>query len=280
MFLRSLMRLFVDSLARLFFRSFVHLLDRLFLSSFTSSRVRAFVCSFVRSLVCLFVRSFVRSFVLSFIRLLVRSFVRSFVRLLVRSFVCSFVRSFARSFVRSFVRSFLRDKSSKHTIWLYYEMFTHSHYFVISLNQNVNGLIFFVMIDVLCCRIRELYEPAELSYCENAAVLFDLLAQRLSISKQSKAISLLQEAFPDMQYKEVGDCQMLFGIRPKNNVEDVEFPEFTEEEDSVSDEVLHCLDGNSTMNEALNKRVSREQLANTSSTVASTPGALSSFCLL
>ena len=60
---------------------------------------------------------------------------------------------------------------------------------------------------------------------------------------------MLHEAFPHIEMKEILDCQMVFGVKLKSNIEDVQFPVFTNEEQSHNEDVMHFLDNCPIVNE-------------------------------
>ena len=77
------------------------------------------------------------------------------------------------------------------------------------------------------------------------SVLFGFLSQKLGIEKDAQCLTLLREAFPNIEMKEIVDCQMVFGIKQKRNLEQVDLPIFTDEDQSHFDDVMLFLEHNS-----------------------------------
>ena len=93
--------------------------------------------------------------------------------------------------------------------------------------------------------MHEIFEATDSSYCENVSVLFGFLSQKLGIEKDAQCLTLLREAFPNIEIKEIIDCPMVFGIKQKQNLEQVDLPVFTDEDQSHFDDVMNFLDHNS-----------------------------------
>ena len=65
-----------------------------------------------------------------------------------------------------------------------------------------------------------------------------MLTQKLGVQRQSKAVTLLHEAFPSVQLKDMRGFQFLFGVKQKDNVENIDYPVFTEEDLTLSEELV------------------------------------------
>lgn len=94
--------------------------------------------------------------------------------------------------------------------------------------------------------MRKIYEPADPSFCENASPLFDIFAQKFGVERQSQCLTLLQEAFPHIEMKEILNCQMILGIKQKSSLHGVQLPVFTDAEKSQNEDLMNYLDDNST----------------------------------
>ena len=110
----------------------------------------------------------------------------------------------------------------------------------------------------IVCRIRKILEPADPSYCENATAIFDLLTQKLGIQRKSKAVTLLHEAFPNVQLGDIRGFQVLFGVKQKDNIENVDYPVFTEEDLTLSDDIVSTDDAD-MVTDSSTQRVLEEQ---------------------
>jgi len=127
---------------------------------------------------------------------------------------------------------------------------------IVKLKGSIYGVVWGVRIDSAChpasgwlqkaiSWLHEIFEATDSSYCENMSVLFGFLSQKLGIEKDAQCLTLLREAFPNIEMKEIVDCQMVFGIKQKRNLEQVDLPIFTDEDQSHFDDVMLFLEHNS-----------------------------------
>ncbi len=70
-----------------------------------------------------------------------------------------------------------------------------------------------------------------------------MMTEKLGLEQTPKCMVVLREAFPSVQLKEIVGCQVIFGVKLKENASGTEFPEFSEEDLCQGQEMFELEDG-------------------------------------